>query len=231
MANGGASAYLMDSNYNLGGLTSRIKARLKDAEYSDEDIQQFINDAYFDILGETAYQFLEKIYVASTQEGGPLLLPRDYQTLIHFTAEIDKGVHQLRYLPSRVFFDTNKDASIKNYTYTIFGDQLFYSLPNVENQTDNNGEEKFYKLSLFYLAKPRALTDSTDVPVIPYEYGEALLLGALCRAEQLRDNFDFAQIYENKKEELITNMKERYCPRQQEGENRAQLPVFQRLRH
>lgn len=221
----------MDSNYNLGGLTNRIKARLKDAEYSDEDIHQFINDAYFDILGDTAYQFLEKLYVASTQQSDPLLLPRDYQTLIHLTAKINNGVHQLRYLPARQFFDTDKDASVKNYTYTIFGNQLFYSLPNISDQLDENGEEKFYQLSLYYLAKPKMLTALTDTPVIPYEYGEALLLGALARAEQLRDNFDYAQIYENKKEELITNMKDRYCPRQQEGENRAQLPVFERLRH
>ena len=56
----------MDANYNLSGLTDRIKARLKDAQYSDSDIQQFINDSYFDILGDTAYQFLEKMYRATT---------------------------------------------------------------------------------------------------------------------------------------------------------------------
>ena len=221
----------MDSNYNLGGLVDRIKARLKDAEYSDDDIRQFINDSYFDILGDTAYQFLEKVYIATTQQGGPLLLPRDYQTLIHLTAKLDKSVYPLRYLPSRQFFDSDKDASVKNYTYTIFGNELLYSLPNVEDQIGTDGDEKFYTLSLFYLAKPKTMTQDTDIPVIPYEYGEALLLGALARAEQLRDNFDYAQIYENKREELITNMKERYCPRQQEGENRAKLPVFQRLRH
>ena len=38
----------MDSNYNLGGLTNRMKARLKDAEYDETDIVQFLNDAYFD---------------------------------------------------------------------------------------------------------------------------------------------------------------------------------------
>lgn len=221
----------MDANYNLSGLTDRIKARLKDAQYSDSDIEQFINDSYFDILGETAYQFLEKHYRAATQEGGPLLLPPDYQTLIHFTAKIGHTRYPLRYVPSRQFFDADKNASIKNYTYTIFGNQLYYSLPDIEDQVDEDGEEKFYTLDLYYLAKPRTLVQPTDVPVIPYEYGEALLLGALARAEQLRDNFDYAQIYENKKEELITNMKERYCPRQQEGENRAKLPVFQALRH
>ena len=221
----------MDANYNLSGLTDRIKARLKDAQYSDTDIQQFINDAYFDILGDTAYQFLEKAYRASTQDGGPMFLPPDYQTLIHLTATKDHNKHALRYIPSRQFFDTGKNASVKNYTYTIFGNQLYYSLPDIEGEFDEEGDEKFYTLDLYYLARPKMLVQPTDKPVIPYEYGEALLLGALARAEQLRDNFDYAQIYENKKEELITNMKERYCPRQQEGENRAKLPVFQKTRY
>lgn len=221
----------MDANYNLSGLTDRIKARLKDAQYSDTDIQQFINDAYFDILGDTAYQFLEKAYRASTQDGGPMFLPPDYQTLIHLTATKDHNKHALRYIPSRQFFNTGKNASVKNYTYTIFGNQLYYSLPDIEGELDEEGDEKFYTLDLYYLARPKMLVQPTDKPVIPYEYGEALLLGALARAEQLRDNFDYAQIYENKKEELITNMKERYCPRQQEGENRAKLPVFQKTRY
>ena len=221
----------MDANYNLNGLTERIKARLKDAEYSDTDIAQFINDAYFEILGDTHYQFLEKAYRATTQKGGTLLLPMDYQTLIHFTAKKDHSTYPLRYIPSRQFFDTDKDSSVKNYTYTVFGNELIYSLPNIEYELDDEGDEKFYELSLFYLAKPKKLVNANDSPVIPYEYGEALVLMAQARAEQLRDNFDYAQIYENKADDLITSMKERYCPRQQEGGNRAKLPVFQILRH
>ena len=219
----------MDANYNLSGLTDRIKARLKDAEYSDTDIAQFINDAYFEILGDTAYQFLEKIYRATTQNGGPLLLPPDYQTLIHLTAKLDKTKQALRYVPSRQFFDSGRDASIKNYTYTIFGNQLFYGLPDVSD--DDVDGEKFYTLDLYYLAKPKMLVQPTDKPVIPYEYGEAIVLLAQARAEQLRDNFDYAQIYENKADELITSMKERYCPRQQEGGNRAKLPVYLKTRY
>ena len=221
----------MDANYNLSGLTERIKARLKDAEYSDSDIAQFINDAQFEILGDTAYQFLEKIYRATTQNGGPLLLPPDYQTLIHLTAKLDGNKHALRYLPSRVFFDSSRDASVKAYTYTIFGNQLFYALPDVSDDEDADGDEKFYTLDLYYLAKPKMLVNPTDKPVIPYEYGEALVLLAQARAEQLRDNFDYAQIYENKADDLITSMKERYCPRQLEGGNRANLPVYIKTRY
>lgn len=231
IANGGASAYLMDSNYNLEGLVGRIKARLKDADFSDEDIVQFINDAYFDILGEAHYQFLEKRYRATTQESGVLLLPRDFQTIIHLTATKDKSRWPVRYLDDRDFFNFKKDAGVKNFTYTIFGNELYYALPNISDSEDVDGNEQFFTLDLFYLAKPLVLAADTDKPIIPAEFGEALVLGALSRAEQLRDNFDYAQIYENKKEDIVLNMKMRYCPRQLEGENRAHLPVFQRLRH
>lgn len=221
----------MDANYNLGGLINRVKARLKDADYSDSDITQFINDAYFDILGEEHYQFLEKHYISYTQTGGIVLLPKDFQTTIHLTASDDHGMRRLEYIDSRRFFNAPKGSALKHYKYTVFANKLYYDVPSIDDGETQNDDEHFYTLDLHYLAKPLPLSDATDVPVIPYEFGEALLLGALSRAEQLRDNFDFAQIYDNKREDLLTNMKLRYCPRQLEGENRAKLPVFQRLRH
>lgn len=221
----------MDSNYNLSGLTNRIKMRLKDAQYSESDIAQFINDAYFEILGDTHYQFLEKIYRASAQDGGPFLLPPDFQSTAHFTAKLNKTIHPMRYIPASEFFDATRGASVKDFTYTIYGKELFYSLPNIEDRKDEYGDEMFYELTLYYLAKPKTLVNPTDMPVIPYEFGETIVLLALARAEQLRDNFDYAQIYENKADDLITSMKERYCPRQQEGANRAKLPVFLKTRY
>jgi hypothetical protein len=54
---------------------------------------------------------------------------------------------------------------------------------------------------------------------------EALILGALARAEQVRDNFDFAQIYENKQDQILTNMKVRCSTGNLTAENRARLPL------
>jgi hypothetical protein len=72
---------------------------------------------------------------------------------------------------------------------------------------------------------------ATDKPVIPAEYGEALVLRALARCEQIRDNYDFAAIYENKADEILVNMNERYCPRQQQEANRAKMPITLRARY
>ena len=134
----------------------------------------------------------------------------------------------LEYMPKEDFFALAKDDSRKNYKYTIFGNQLFYGLPNIENDKTPTGDDKFYELSLYYLAKPRAMVSETDKPLIPAEFGEILVLGALVRCEQRRDNFDYAGIYEAKMDELVTNMKLRYCPRQLTNANRAKLPVIVR---
>ena len=125
----------------------------------------------------------------------------------------------------------DRENGAKNYRFTVFGGKLLYNVPDVSAEIDEDGDDKFYELSLYYLAKPLPLSQPTDVPVIPYEFGEVLVMGALARAERLRDNFDYAAIYENKYDELVTNMKLRYCPRQASYENRATLPVAERLRH
>lgn len=222
----------MDANYNLGGLVNRVKARLKDADYSESDITQFINDAYFEVLGEAHYQFLEKYYESATQGAGFLLLPPDFQTTVHLTASKGENyVQPLVYLDSRDYFNAAPGSALNNYRYTIFGGRLLYALPDISEDLDADGEEQFYTLRLYYLAKPVVMVQTTDKPLIPAEYGEILVLMALARAEQLRDNFDFAMIYQNKADELITNMKLRYNPRQLEGENRARLPIVQKLRY
>ena len=221
----------MDANYNLSGLINRIKVRLDDEEYSDDTITQFLNDALFDALGEAHYQFLEKRYVATTQAPGVGPLPRGYQTAITMTAKIDNNVWPFQYMDYKEFLNMSRENGTKNYRFTVFGGKLLYNVPDVSAEIDEDGDDKFYELSLYYLAKPLPLSQPTDVPVIPYEFGEVLVMGALARAERLRDNFDYAAIYENKYDELVTNMKLRYCPRQASYENRATLPVAERLRH
>ena len=221
----------MDANYNLSGLITRIKVRLDDEEYPDDTITQFLNDALFDALGEAHYQFLEKTYKAATQEPGILPLPRDYQTAITMTAKMDKNVWPFEYMDYKDFLNMDRENGRKNYRFTIFGGNLYYNVPDVSKDEYEDGEERFYDLTLYYLAKPLPLVNSTDVPIIPYEFGEILVMGALARAERLRDNFDYAAIYETKYDELVTNMKLRYCPRQAGYENRAHLPVVERLRH
>ena len=207
-------------NYTFLNLVKRVKTRLNDEEFSDDIIKEFINEAQFEILGEDKHTFLEKVdeFDISPSET-ELDLPRDYQsTFIIFVVGKDENKNQLDYVPYEEFFDSN----IPN-RYTIFSNKILYKL------VDNSDNPKCWKNSItiqhLYLAKPTEMVEDDDEPVLPYEYSEALIYSALSRAERLRDNFDYAQIYENKAETIITNLKTRYGMRQMKLKNRARLPL------
>ena len=68
----------MGANYNLVSLVDRVRARLKDADFSTKNITQFINDAYFEVLSETHYNFTERKYEVTAVKGGELTLLCDF---------------------------------------------------------------------------------------------------------------------------------------------------------
>lgn len=206
-------------NYTFLNLVKRVKTRLNDEEFSDDIIKEFLNEAQFEILGEDKHTFLEKVdkFDVSPSET-ELDLPRDYQsTFMIFAVDKDSNKRQLDYIPYEDFFRSKLFNK-----YTIFGNKVLYRL------MDNADNSKCWKNRLtvqhLYLAKPTEMIEDDDEPVLPYEYSEALIYLALSRAERLRDNFDYAQIYENKAESLITNLKTRYGMRQMKLKNRA-LPL------
>lgn len=218
------------NTYNLSTLISRVKTRLKDADYDDATITEFLNDTMFEILGQDRFPFLEGYWETTTTRGGELPLPPNFQSTLRLTAEDEHGIQPLKYVAARWYFSMPKKA-LRPYEYTVFAGKTFYELPPKDLPTQAGQCPNVYKLRHYYLAKPVAMVNDTDTTPIPYEYNEVLVLGALARAERLRDNFDYAQIYENKRDELLTAMAMRYGPRQLDDGNRAVLPVRVWLRN
>ena len=207
-------------NYTFSNLVKRVKTRLNDEEFSDDVIREFLNEAQFEILGEDKHTFLEKVdeFDVSPSET-ELDLPRDYQsTFMIFAVDKDGNKRQLDYVPYEDFFKSESPNK-----YTIFGNKVLYKL--IDNSESRNRWKDNLTIQHLYLAKPTEMIEDDDEPVLPYEYSEVLVYLALSRAERLRDNFDYAQIYENKAEALITNLKTRYGMRQMKLKNRARLPL------
>lgn len=200
----------------LAQLVQKVKTRLKDPEFSDDEIIGFLNDAQFEVLGESPYEFLEKIDSFDESDHGELDLPRDYQITRRITAVKDHMGHAVDFIGPREFFDDNP---VRTWVYTVYGNRLYYKLPRKDD-----GCCCGYTIRHLYLAKPKEMESLEDRPVIPYEYSEILVLGALFRAEQTRDNYDFDAIQERRYEQLVENMKMRYGQRQLDGGARAVLP-------
>ena len=218
----------MDADYNLENLVATVKDELQDESYDDNRIVRYLNQTYLETFGEVPYSFFEKTYSYETIDSGELEAPNDFQTMIRLVVERDKMKMPLHYVaPSKYFAEYE---GMKVYQYTVIGNSVHYKLPKeFDCDHDDTVPDNYYTLKMYYVAKPVKLVNDTDVPLIPSEYSEILVLGALARAERRRGNYDFAQIYDNQKNELITNMAMRYGPRQLNGENRAEPPVSIRL--
>lgn len=183
-----------------------LRNRLKDEEFDSDILTDFINESQFEILGEDKYKFLQKIDCFAADKSCQAQLPFDYQATAYLFVDNNGGRSEVKYVSADTFFKNNEDQ-----TYTTYGDKLFYKVK------DNA------RITHLYLAKPQKMVRNTDKAVIPYEYNEVLLLGALARAEEYRDNFDYAQLYRNQQDNLLTNMKLRYGPGQISMENVAKL--------
>ena len=215
IANGDALNSAMD--YTLENLKNIVLKRIQDEEFDVELLTQFLNDSLFDILGEDKYPFMQRIETYGAESYGEINLPPGYSSTFYIYAKKDKEPRQeLKYVQPELFF---RNTQAHTFSYTVFANTLFYNLEN-----DKDAED--FEIEHLYLANPRPLVKDTDRPPIPPEYMEALILGAMARVEEVRDNFDFSQIFRNQQAQILTNMKARLGPGNVSLQNRAQLPFY-----
>lgn len=214
--NGGALEILMQ-NYTLENLISIIRKRLQDEEFDSTTLTIFLNESLNEILGEDKYPFMQRIDKYTADDKGEIAFPIGYGGTFYIYARKEKQPRQeVKYIEPEEFF---KDTKRHTFVYTVFANSIFYRLRN-------DPEDIGYEITHLYLINPLPLVNSTDITPIPPQYIEALILGAMARAEEIRDNFDFSQIYRNQQDQILTNMKLRYGPGNLTAQNRAKLPFF-----
>lgn len=202
-------------DYTLENLINILRRRLQDEEYDSDTLTIFLNDSMNEILGEAKYPFMQRIDKYIAEPAGEISLPFAYAGTFYLYAKRCKEPRQeIGFISPEEFFNNTKQHFFK---YTTFANTLFYRL--------NHGcKYEEYEITHLYLENPRPLKNPTDRPQIPPQYMEALILGALARAEEVRDNFDYAQLFRNQQDQLLTNMKLRFGPGNLTAQNRAKLP-------
>ena len=204
-------------NYTLENLKNILRKRLQDEEFDGDLLTQFLNDSLNDILGEDKYPFMQRIDKYGADTYGEISLPPAYASTFYIYAKKDKQPRQeLKYMEPEFFFENTKAHT---FVYTVFANTLFY---RIQKDDDGNG----FEIEHLYLANPMPLEKDTDRPPIPPQYMEALILGAMARVEEVRDNFDFSQIFRNQQAQILVNMKSRLGPGNLALKNRAKLPFY-----
>lgn len=168
--------------YTLSGIRNRILLdKLDDEDFDTGVIDNFINDALKDIFSEVTLPFTEKIFTGTLPSGAYIFeFPDDVsqlQSLILTDSENKSIDISNYYLDFRTFNSlymapvTNEAGTIREWT--LYGNKMLTSRP-----TENNSV-----MTIYYNKVPKLLVEDDDIPELPAEFEEALLLGAFYRVQ------------------------------------------------
>lgn len=212
-------------SYQLSDIRTKVRQRVRDTSYDSTEITNYINDAQNDVFNEYRLPFME-----ATQ---------DY-TLTTGVADITNGVGLPTnfVLPIDLMLTANgqeklltpRDVREMDYLYPDYESSTSYPSSAPTNwykygQTIRVFPEpdQAYTVTLRYFKKPTLLSADADVPSLPSEFEELLVIGASYRVLQVKDNYDQAGILENKYREMLDKLVMKYT------RNQAGIPTIMRI--
>lgn len=199
-------------SYTLGDITTRVQQRVRDTGYSGTEIYGYINDAQRDIFNEYRLPFMEALQAYTVVSGTSDItngsgLPTNFVQAIDLIYTDTGGERVIPYQDIREV-DYN-DPDPDDTTAHPAGSPLYwYKYANTIRVYPTPSSN--YTVSLRYYKEPTALSGTTDVPEVPSEFEEILILGAAYRVLQVKDNYDQAGVLENKYHELLQKLVMRY---------------------
>lgn len=199
-------------DYNLAGLRNRVLVdKLDDDEFDPNIVDNFINDTQRDIFNQFELPFQEKIFQGVIPAGSTMFqLPSD---VAQIQSQTLAGVQNFgnRQVDWRAFFQAYPDAD--NATpgspsqWTLYAGNVLLSAPT----------DKEYTMKLFYIRKPKTLSQNSDVPEIPEEFSELLILGAFRRILERNEDYDLAGQINAQYQAQLMQLVSRYGFRESDG--------------
>lgn len=196
-------------SYILSDIRTKVRTRIGDTTYDSSAITNFLNDTQNDIFNQYQLPFMEAVQGYTLTSGNADItagngLPDDFVTALDLMLT-GTGYNKLL---------TPRDVR-----------HVDYEDPDYEAQAAGTPNEWFkyadtirvipepdraYTVSLRYYKRPTLLSADADVPSLPAEFEEALVLGASYRILQVKDNYDQAGVLENKFMELVVKLNTKY---------------------
>jgi hypothetical protein len=200
--------------YQTGDIVSLVQKRIRDTGYDSSEIKQYLNDTQNDVFNEYRLPFMEtsQTYatvanVADITNGSGL--PSDYSQAIDlFNSDANLVIP---YMDIRDVDTIAQDPNYVNTSRTIPGvSWTLYAQVPILTPTPTIS----YNVLLRYYKKPTLLSADSDVPSIPSQFQELLVLGAAYRILQVKDNYDQAMTLQNKYDELLQKLVNQSSPKQ-----------------
>ena len=180
-------------DYNLATLRRDLALDLlDDEEYEPGILDRAINRAIREIYNQYELSFMEKIFSGTLPEGSTMLrYPADLALAQGHVLTAPDGIQRSMdgtYMEWRDFnrlypTPANNTPGAPSH-WTSYGGNIILSCPT----------DKEYTLDVYYLKKAPKLLADTDVPEIPEEFSELILLGAYIRIAKRNEDTDLAQM-------------------------------------
>ena len=198
--------------YNLGTTVTRVQQRIRDTGYSSAEIKSYINDTQNDVFNEYRLPFMQAVQaytltanVSDITNGTGL--PTTYVQAMDITLTSSGREKVLTFMDTQtvdaMYPDpddtTRHPANVPSIWYNYADTIKVYPVPN-----------SAFTLSLRYYKTPTELSADADVPEIPSEFQELLIMGAAYRVMQVKDNYDQAAILQNKYDEILQKLVLKY---------------------
>lgn len=199
-------------DYTLQAIVSRVQTdKLDDDEFDTGIINRYINDTQRDIFNQFELPFQEKIFAGTVPSSSAMFsLPADLALLQSVSMADVPGFSATR-MKWKDFFEkypdnTSAEPGIPS-AWTLYAGNIIFDKPT----------DKDYVLTLFYIRKPITLTVGTQVPEIPQEFEELLVLGAYIRCLKFNEDNDQAAYHEVDYNKMLDLLVTRYGGRVSPG--------------
>lgn len=194
--------------YNLGSLVQKVQRRIRDTSYSPQEITDYINDTLNDIYNEYRLPFMQKTETYTVTIGDADLtsgagLPDDFVQAVDLIVTTPGLEKVIEYVDFRDLNRRYPDA-LNTTIYPLNLPLYWYEYESTINIFPK--PVSAYTVELLYYGKPVEVTTDDDVPELPSEFGEILVVGAAYRVLQVKDNYDQAAILQNKYDEILDKL-------------------------
>lgn len=195
-------------DYTLQAIVQRVQVdKLDDDEFDTGVITRFVNDTQRDIFNQFELSFQEKIFAGTLPSTSTMFdTPVDLALLQRLILTNGTDVQDITklYMPWRNFLDaypvpsSNESGDVSNWT--SYAGNIILNCPQEDEQT----------LTMYYIRKPIVLVTGTQVPEIPREFEELLVVGTYIRCLKFNEDFDQAAYNEIEYNKLLDLLVTRY---------------------
>lgn len=179
--------------YTVSTVTSRIQRKLDNPSFDAQTILDYLNDYQRELFNKYRMTFMEREVSSLTTSANSTAitgLPTDIQVPLNM--RIILPVNYASMLPYIEYEDYY--PAVPNTDLLGTGPPSAWTIFNGVPILHAKADVMMYTLAMKYIKTPIELVNTTDVPEIPVDFSELLVLGAYKRCLEHDDSFDLAQI-------------------------------------